>query len=67
VTAGWDSWGKIAVLRDGFDTKAWGKAWEHDVSSESVVDDGGSEAGAWNQRTPSPIHYKLADVDADLP
>lgn len=31
VPAGWDSWGKIAVLRDGFDAKAWGEAWEHDV------------------------------------
>lgn len=31
VPAGWDSWGKIAVLRDGFDAKAWGEAWEHDL------------------------------------
>ncbi|KAF8464339.1 hypothetical protein DFH94DRAFT_686615 [Russula ochroleuca] len=39
------SWGKIAVLRDGFDAKAWGETWEYDLSSESGVDDGGSEAG----------------------
>lgn len=31
VPAGWDSWGKIAVLRDGFDAKAWGEAWENDI------------------------------------
>lgn len=31
VPAGWDSWGKIVVMRDGFDAKAWGEAWEHDV------------------------------------
>lgn len=31
VPAGWDSWGKIAVLRDGFDAKAWGEAWENDL------------------------------------
>lgn len=31
IPAGWDSWGKIAVLRDGFDAKAWGEAWEHDL------------------------------------
>ncbi|KAH9988414.1 dynein light intermediate chain-domain-containing protein [Russula vinacea] len=49
VPAGWDSWGKIAVLRDGFDSKAWGEAWEHDLSSESGVDDEGSEAGARKQ------------------
>jgi dynein light intermediate chain 1 len=48
VPAGWDSWGKIAVLRDGFDAKAWGEAWEHDLSSESGVD-GGSGVGARKQ------------------
>ena len=31
IPAGWDSWGKISVLRDGFDAKAWGEAWEHDL------------------------------------
>jgi dynein light intermediate chain 1 len=48
VPAGWDSWGKIAVLRDGFDAKAWGEAWEHDLPSESGAD-GGAEAGARKQ------------------
>ncbi|KAH7103069.1 DLIC-domain-containing protein [Auriculariales sp. MPI-PUGE-AT-0066] len=30
VPAGWDSWGKIAVLRDGFEAVVWGDAWEND-------------------------------------
>jgi len=34
VPAGWDSWGKIAVLRDGFDAKIWGEAWERDLNGE---------------------------------
>lgn len=34
VPAGWDSWGKIAVLRDGFDAKAWGEAWVHDLETQ---------------------------------
>ena len=34
VPAGWDSWGKIAVLRDGFDAKMWGEAWERDLNAE---------------------------------
>jgi hypothetical protein len=34
VPAGWDSWGKIAVLRDGFDAKMWGEAWERDLDAE---------------------------------
>ncbi|KAH9967043.1 dynein light intermediate chain-domain-containing protein [Lactifluus volemus] len=45
VPAGWDSWGKIAVLRDGFDAKAWGEAWERDLSFEAGADDE-SETGA---------------------
>ncbi|TFK55636.1 hypothetical protein OE88DRAFT_1710043 [Heliocybe sulcata] len=34
VPAGWDSWGKIAVLRDGFDAKLWGEAWENDIDAK---------------------------------
>ncbi|KAF8592779.1 hypothetical protein K439DRAFT_1610518 [Ramaria rubella] len=43
VPAGWDSWGKIAVLRDGFDAKGWGEAWEHDLEHD---DNDGSAMGA---------------------
>lgn len=41
VPAGWDSWGKIAVMREGFDAKLWGEAWERDLdaSSSDVADD----------------------------
>ncbi|KAF9782183.1 dynein light intermediate chain-domain-containing protein [Thelephora terrestris] len=35
VPAGWDSWGKIAVLREGFDAKSWGEAWERDVDMDA--------------------------------
>src|SRR5882762_7679657 len=45
VPAGWDSWGKIGVLREGFDAKAWGESWERDLSSDTGVDSE-SEAGA---------------------
>ncbi|KAH8118671.1 dynein light intermediate chain-domain-containing protein [Phellopilus nigrolimitatus] len=33
VPSGWDSWGKIAVLRDGFDAKLWGEAWDNDLEA----------------------------------
>jgi hypothetical protein len=33
VPAGWDSWGKIGILREGFDAKAWGAAWERDLAA----------------------------------
>ncbi|PCH40824.1 hypothetical protein WOLCODRAFT_137024 [Wolfiporia cocos MD-104 SS10] len=42
VPAGWDSWGKISVLREGFDAKSWGEAWERDL--ENV--EGETEPGA---------------------
>ena len=45
IPAGWDSWGKIAVLRDGFDVRAWGEAWEEDLSVDAEADEE-SEAGA---------------------
>ena len=38
VPASWDSWGKIVMLRDGFDAKAWGEAWERDLSSDARID-----------------------------
>ena len=45
VPAGWDSWGKIGVLRDGFDAKAWGEAWERDLLSDTGIElDGGDGA-----------------------
>lgn len=40
VPAGWDSWGKIGVLRDGFDAQRWGEAWDKDLE-EGVVGTGG--------------------------
>ncbi|KAH7923655.1 hypothetical protein BV22DRAFT_1196540 [Leucogyrophana mollusca] len=41
VPAGWDSWGKISVLREGFEAKVWGEAWEADLEADAtVVEDG---------------------------
>ncbi|KAI6034907.1 dynein light intermediate chain-domain-containing protein [Pisolithus orientalis] len=33
VPAGWDSWGKIGVLREGFEAKSWGEAWDTDIEA----------------------------------
>jgi len=43
VPAGWDSWGKIAVLRDGFEAKLWGEAWEHDIEGDDASGIGAKE------------------------
>ncbi|KAG8926656.1 hypothetical protein FRC02_008758 [Tulasnella sp. 418] len=41
IPAGWDSWGKISVVRDGFDCSRWGEAWER-----GLEDDANSGGGA---------------------
>jgi len=35
VPAGWDSWGKIGVLREGFEARVWGEAWDTDLAGET--------------------------------
>ena len=43
VPAGWDSWGKIGVLRDGFDAKLWNEAWERDLEPEGSSNEPGAK------------------------
>lgn len=46
VPAGWDSWGKIKVLRDSFDAHSTSLAWSHLISQSLGQDDGdGDEDG----------------------
>ena len=46
VPAGWDSLGKIAVLRDGFDVNAWDEAKERDLFSDTGINMSDDETGA---------------------
>jgi dynein light intermediate chain 1 len=41
----WDSWGKIRVLREGFDVEGINKGWNLDISHE-LADDAEPEGGA---------------------
>ncbi|KAF7352424.1 Dynein 1 light intermediate chain [Mycena venus] len=34
VPAGWDSWGKITIMREEFEARTWGEAWERDLDAE---------------------------------
>ncbi|KAE8267926.1 hypothetical protein A4X09_0g4418 [Tilletia walkeri] len=34
VPTGWDTWGKINALREGFDCKGWGLGWDFDCEVE---------------------------------
>ncbi|KAK7060355.1 hypothetical protein VNI00_001120 [Paramarasmius palmivorus] len=53
IPAGWDSWGKVTVLRD-FDPKAWGEAWEQDL--ESTEGDGTSAKRMFSALVPDQGH-----------
>ncbi|KZW04365.1 hypothetical protein EXIGLDRAFT_786391 [Exidia glandulosa HHB12029] len=46
VPAGWDSWGKISVLREGFEAVRWGDAWESDLDSAPSREDHPPSDGA---------------------
>jgi len=41
VPAGWDSWGKIGVLREGFEARVWGEAWDTDLADALETEDAG--------------------------
>jgi len=43
IPVGWDSWGKIGVLREGFDSRGWGDAWEYDLDSQAGENPNGSK------------------------
>jgi len=55
IPAGWDSWGKISVLREGFDPARVGRAW--DTSLTRMKDDGAEGEGMeelWEAAIPIP-------------
>lgn len=49
VPAGWDSWRKISIMRDSFNAKMWGEAWERDL--ESGTGEGGAKKAYARLRT----------------
>ncbi|TRM67915.1 dynein light intermediate chain-domain-containing protein [Schizophyllum amplum] len=44
IPIGWDSAGKITVMREGFDVKAWQRSWTTDNSAEEDTDQDGVKA-----------------------
>lgn len=56
VPAGWDSYGKINVLRDGFDTGRVAKAWDASLArlgSEDEADDREGVEDLWEAMIPN--------------
>ena len=37
IPAGWDSWGKIKILRDEFEPTRWADSWDKDMESLALV------------------------------
>ncbi|KAJ6490435.1 dynein light intermediate chain-domain-containing protein [Mycena vulgaris] len=44
VPAGWDSWGKITIMRDEFDARTWGDAWDRDLEATNTPAADGTHA-----------------------
>ncbi|KAF7290898.1 hypothetical protein HMN09_01268200 [Mycena chlorophos] len=42
IPSGWDSWGKITVMREEFEARSWSDAWERDLDADdgTVPSDG---------------------------
>ncbi|KUL92156.1 hypothetical protein ZTR_02520 [Talaromyces verruculosus] len=58
VPANWDSWGKIRIIREGFDIEGVGDAWSIEVqeSSRHLVNGAGQDEDAETRNAPtSPI------------
>ncbi|EJU06359.1 hypothetical protein DACRYDRAFT_45062 [Dacryopinax primogenitus] len=43
IPVGWDSWGKIKILREDFDVRRWGEGWETDLDSPEGRPSGGAQ------------------------
>ncbi|KZT62783.1 hypothetical protein CALCODRAFT_478704 [Calocera cornea HHB12733] len=43
IPVGWDSWGKIKILREEFDVRRWGEGWESDLDSAEATPAGGAQ------------------------
>ncbi|KAJ7639320.1 dynein light intermediate chain-domain-containing protein [Roridomyces roridus] len=44
VPAGWDSWGKITIMREEFEARSWADAWDRDFEAEDVLPSDGAQA-----------------------
>ncbi|RFU32410.1 hypothetical protein B7463_g3923, partial [Scytalidium lignicola] len=55
VPVNWDSWGKIRVLREGFDVEAVSRGWSLDIEESSDVTTNGQTNGTSDGSEGSPV------------
>lgn len=58
----WDSWGKIRVLRDGFDVEAINKAWSVDIE-ESIEPNPDSNGAPDHEEVAQPVNVSGGAVE----
>ncbi|KAG8834064.1 hypothetical protein FRC17_009627 [Serendipita sp. 399] len=51
IPAGWDSWGKIKILRDEFEPSRWGDAWDRDMEAFSLSKNTAPAPSSWSDST----------------
>ena len=67
VPSGWDSWGKIRVLRDGFDVEGVCEGWSVDLASKLNPDTvaefqaGGGALEVYEDTVPDPKRVISSD------
>lgn len=62
VPPNWDSWGKIRVLRDGFDVEAINKAWSVDIE-ESIEPNPDSNGAPDHEEVAQPVNVSGGAVE----
>ncbi|GAA5846830.1 hypothetical protein JCM9279_004457 [Rhodotorula babjevae] len=72
VPAGWDSWGKIRILRERFDCEAVGRGWEADLERKGAAGSAaaaaareGADGGEGGRGLESEYGMVVVDFDAE--
>lgn len=67
VPAGWDSWGKIKIMRERFDCEQVGESWEADLQRLRDSSSGNSAEGAAGEEAKDGLRreYEMVVVDFD--
>ena len=65
VPPNWDSWGKIRVLRDGFDVEQVSDGWSADISQAEEEEASHGAVALYEETIPDPRTTSAASIVAD--
>ncbi|GAA5981095.1 hypothetical protein JCM10908_003984 [Rhodotorula pacifica] len=66
VPAGWDTWGKIKILRERFDCDACGQSWEADLDTKRRAREKAEETGNAGEKVTGGLRDEYASVVVDF-